>query len=133
MSADKFSALRECVPEVPKSDFSPVLTALQGGTNSEKEEAVVRCACMATRGSGTISRASKPLPTLLRSGSETQKLWVKVIKSLAILLQKGNDLQKLWAADALGSLAVDNEAIRSEIGRDAIMEQTTKKRPQHIC
>jgi hypothetical protein len=77
--------------------------ALQKGSNQEKEDATIRCACMA----------------LVAPGGKLHD--AGVIQPLVSLVRSGTDAQKLWAAEALGSLAIENEPVRAEIGRkDAV-------------
>uniref|UniRef100_H3GVN1 Protein kinase domain-containing protein n=1 Tax=Phytophthora ramorum TaxID=164328 RepID=H3GVN1_PHYRM len=124
LSQPEFDALRDCVQEAPVKVLASVANALKYGTDQEKEEATVRCACFATRGSGGVLRDVAVLQSLValwQSVSESQKLWVGMVQTLVSLMQSGNDTQKLWAAEAVGSLTMENEAIRAEIMRvDAI-------------
>lgn len=119
VSQEDFDALRDCVQEASRSEIAAVVNAFQNGTSGEKEEAAVRCACIATRANvdrlreaGTRSSFS----SLLRSSSES-KLCAGMVQPLITLLQTGNDTQKLWTAEALGDLAMENETIRAEILR----------------
>ncbi|KAF1789621.1 Armadillo-type fold [Phytophthora cactorum] len=102
---------------VPKSDVVSLLNALQKGTDYEKEQALIRCVCITSRGIGGKPLGTKPVSTLLRSGSDTQKLWVQVAQALVVLVKDRDLKHNFWAAEALGNLAADNEAIRSKIAR----------------
>ncbi|KAF1785125.1 Armadillo-type fold [Phytophthora cactorum] len=88
LSVSEFNALRNCVEAVPKSDVVSLLNALQKGTDYEKEQALIRC-----------------------------KLWVQVAQALVVLVKDRDLKHNFWAAEALGNLAADNEAIRSKIAR----------------
>ncbi|KAE9338219.1 hypothetical protein PF008_g12168 [Phytophthora fragariae] len=119
-----FDSLRDSVPEIPAKELAFVVNALTNGTDQEKEDAAVRCACIATRGTGGLLREVallQPLVALWQSMSEAQKLWIGMVQPLVSLMRNGNDAHKLLAAEAIGSLATENEAIRAEIVRaDAI-------------
>ncbi|KAG3097780.1 hypothetical protein PC122_g4334 [Phytophthora cactorum] len=117
LSVSEFNALRNCVEAVPKSDVVSLLNALQKGTDYEKEQALIRCVCITSRGIGGKPLGTKPVSTLLRSGSDTQKLWVQVAQALVVLVKDRDLKHNFWAAEALGNLAADNEAIRSKIAR----------------
>ncbi|KAG6617281.1 Serine/threonine protein kinase [Phytophthora cinnamomi] len=119
VSQEDFDALRDCVQEAQRSEIAAVVSALQNGTTEEKEEAAVRCACIATRANGDRLRdagSKSSFTALLRSNSES-KLCAGMVQPLITLLQTGNDMQKIWTAEALGDLAMENETIRSEILR----------------
>ncbi|KAH7463541.1 putative serine/threonine-protein kinase [Phytophthora ramorum] len=95
LSQPEFDALRDCVQEAPVKVLASVANALKYVLQS--------------------------LVALWQSVSESQKLWVGMVQTLVSLMQSGNDTQKLWAAEAVGSLTMENEAIRAEIMRvDAI-------------
>ncbi|GMF45178.1 unnamed protein product [Phytophthora fragariaefolia] len=119
LSKPEYDSLRETVSVIPVVELASVINTLRNGTDQEKEEAAIRCACISTRGNeGSIQRTVallQPLVALWQGGNETQKLWVGMVQPLVSLLHDGNGTQRLWAAEAIANLAMENEAIRSEI------------------
>ncbi|GMF21102.1 unnamed protein product [Phytophthora lilii] len=124
LSRPEFDALRASVPEAPVKDLSSLVNCMKTGSDHEQEKAVIRCACIATRGLGGIFRdvaVLQPLVALWQSVSDAQKLWLEMTQPLASFLQSGNSTLKLWAAEVIGSLVWGNEAIRAEIMRAEVV------------
>jgi serine/threonine protein kinase len=99
LSAPEFEGLRGSVQDAPVKELASVVSALRDGTDSEKEVAAIRCACIATRGNGSFLRD------------------VAVLQPLVALWQSVNDVQKLWAMEAMAGVDMENETIRAEIVR----------------
>eukprot|EP00644_Phytophthora_capsici_P003518 jgi/Phyca11/116528/e_gw1.31.318.1 len=139
---EEFEELQTCVREPSHSELLSLLDELQHGDEQEKEVAVLRCSCLATRGDGETLRRIGALPLLidlLTNGSANQKLWAaealvtlasdsdencvvittkEGIPPLIALLRSGTDMQKQEAAYALGNLAANNDTARAKIARE---------------
>ncbi|RLN89472.1 hypothetical protein BBJ28_00025984 [Nothophytophthora sp. Chile5] len=130
----EYDMLRDCVRAATTRELESMVDVLLHGTDQEKEDGLVLCASLATRGDGGALiqvGVLSPLVEILRSGSVTQQLWATEalgtlasdndanrvaiaseggISPLVALVRAGTDQQKQWAAFALGRLASNNEA-----------------------
>ncbi|KAJ8576778.1 hypothetical protein ON010_g2430 [Phytophthora cinnamomi] len=138
----EFETLRGCIPEAAPLQIQSLICDLKFGTDQEKEDAAIRCSCMATRGDVDILRTVgvlAPLVHILEHGTPNQKLWTaealgtlasnndencvaiareKAIQPVIALLRSGTDMQKQEAAYALGNLAANNDVNRATIARE---------------
>ncbi|RLN73169.1 hypothetical protein BBJ28_00026245, partial [Nothophytophthora sp. Chile5] len=143
LTQPEYDVLRDCVRAATTPELESMVDVLLHGTDEEKEDGLVLCASLATRGDGGALiqvGVLSPLVEILRSGSVTQQLWATealgtlasdndanrvaiasegVISPLVALVRAGTDQQKQWAAFALGQLAYNEAncvAIASEGG-----------------
>ncbi|EGZ29015.1 hypothetical protein PHYSODRAFT_476212 [Phytophthora sojae] len=86
-----FMELNNCVREPSHEERLSLLHDLQSDDDEVKERAALRCSCVATRVAGDALRQVGVLPLLIG------------------LLKDGTDNQKLWAAEALVTLASDDD------------------------
>lgn len=96
LSQSELDSLRDCVSDVPAKELASLASALTNGTDQEKEEAALRCACIAARGNGGLWQGMtwlQPIVSFWQSLSEAQKLWIGTVQPLVSLLQSGNDSQ----------------------------------------
>ncbi|KAL4133852.1 hypothetical protein PRIC2_004168 [Phytophthora ramorum] len=142
MREAEFEDLQNLVQEAPRREMLRLQRDLEHGDEQDKDIAVIRCSCMATRGDVDSLRCAgilPPLVGLLRDGADNQKLWAAealatlasnndqncveiaregAIPPLVTLLRSGTDVHKQEAAYALGILAADNDVNRSKIARE---------------
>ncbi|RLN92292.1 hypothetical protein BBJ28_00012145 [Nothophytophthora sp. Chile5] len=138
----EYAVLRDCVREATAPELASLLGVLLHGSDQEKEDGLVLCTSLATRGDGDALRdvgIVPPLVVLVRAGTVEQKHHsafalgnlaanneancVEIareggISPLVALVRAGTDEQKQWAAFALGNLAANNEANCVAIARD---------------
>jgi hypothetical protein len=142
MSDSEFEVLRLCIRAAAQPEVQALLHDLQHGDDQEREDALIFCSCLATRGDGEALRAAgvlPPLVALVMNGTTNQKLWAAetlgtmasnsdencveiarqgAIQPLVSLLRSGTDMQRQEAAYALGNLAADNDLNRATISRE---------------
>ncbi|KAF1774897.1 hypothetical protein GQ600_11794 [Phytophthora cactorum] len=95
MSQIDFNIHRGCVKEAPERDLVLVASALQTGTDEEKEEAALRCACIASSASSDKLQEDGIKAHSTGSSGEIN-VWLGTIQPLITLLRSGNnDMQKL--------------------------------------
>ncbi|RLN74928.1 hypothetical protein BBJ28_00026138, partial [Nothophytophthora sp. Chile5] len=156
----EFEVLQNCVREATTQELSSLLDILQHGSDPEKEDGVVLCACIAARGNKDTLREAgilTPLVDILRNGSAEQIMWATealqglacsdqnrfaiadedTVPLLVALVRAGTDAQKSCAANALGNLVADGDEIQTTIAREgaipplvALLRMGTKEHKQ---
>ncbi|GMF09137.1 unnamed protein product [Phytophthora lilii] len=104
LSGNELNAIKDCIQDIPQGAFASVVRAFQTGTEHEKDEAAIRCACM--------TAISKYDDELREEG---------VVSSLVGLLRNGSDTLKLWATEALAHFTVTNDIMRSEVVKHEVI------------
>ncbi|RLN94061.1 hypothetical protein BBJ28_00026153, partial [Nothophytophthora sp. Chile5] len=141
LSRSEYEVLRDCIRSATTPELESMVDVLLHGTDQEKEDGLILCAALTTRGDRDALRqvgVVPPLVEMLRSGSVMQQLWATeilgtlaanndvnreviaregVITPLVGLVRVGTDDQKMFATYALGNLAV-NEANQEVVARD---------------
>lgn len=143
VSNETLSALRLAgVRDPSREELAALAESLKSGSESDKDNAVVLCACLGTLSvHGGLNKLDdgvvKSLVYLLKTGSSFQKHWATytvgnlacsdsirpsivshgAIESLVALARSGTDDQKQSAAIALGNLAA-NDGLQAEITRE---------------
>ncbi|KAE8914716.1 hypothetical protein PF003_g1885 [Phytophthora fragariae] len=100
----EFELLRGRTREAAPQQIQSLIRDLKLGTDQEKEDAAILCSCMATRGDVEILRT------------------VGVLAPLVNVLEHGTPNQKLWAAEALGTLASNNDDNCVAIAREKAIQ-----------
>ncbi|RLN73387.1 hypothetical protein BBJ28_00016079 [Nothophytophthora sp. Chile5] len=95
----KYEVLRTCVRAATTPELESMVDVLLHGTDQEKEDGLVLCTSLATRG-------------------DRNELWkTGVVPPLVKILRSGSVIQQLWATKALGNLSVGDDANRVAIAR----------------
>ncbi|RLN88171.1 hypothetical protein BBJ28_00023211 [Nothophytophthora sp. Chile5] len=102
LTQPEYAVLRDCVRAATTPELESVVDVLLHGTDQEKEDGLVLCASLVTRGDGDALRE------------------VGVVPPLVEIHRGGSVMQKLWATEALGNIASNSEANRVAIARDRV-------------
>ncbi|RLN61066.1 hypothetical protein BBJ28_00007007 [Nothophytophthora sp. Chile5] len=149
LSPSIFEALRASIREATSEELVSLVDVLRLGSDEEKDDGLVLCASIATRGQRDELRdvgVMPPLVEMLRNGTASQKLWATEalgtlargndancvaiareggIPPLVKLERTGTDVQKLEAASALDNIA-KNEASRTAVAQHRALNRHLK-------